>query len=89
MDRKRPKPRRRVWPTLLLLPLSAVLALDSCVYAMPPMDRETGVQPPCHTALGIDSPLGRLAELFSPAGAIALAVRAWRRRKAGEEEDEA
>jgi hypothetical protein len=70
-----------------LLPLSVLLVLDSCVYAMPPMDRETGEQPPCHTVLGIDSPIGRLAELLSPLGAIALVVRAWRRRKAGDEEE--
>lgn len=86
MDRKRPK---RLWPTLLLLPLSVVLALDSCVYAMPPRNPVTGEQPMCHTMLGIESPIGRLIELLSPLGAVALVVRAWRRRNAeGREGDQ-
>jgi hypothetical protein len=81
MDRIRRRPLRsplRVL-SLLLLPLSVVLVLDSFVYAMPPIDRETGRQPPCHTLLGVSSNLGRMAEFFSPLGAIAAVVLAWRR----------
>jgi len=87
MDRKRPTPLRRfflrVFP-LLLLPLSAVLVLDSLVYAMPTNNPVTGESRPCTTALGFPE-LVRWAERISPLGAIAAVVMARRKRKAAEE----